>query len=132
MPSLSRFRKRLDFPDELEEAVQPRLYLLLILLALLVAYIIAFALENSTARPVHFVFGTANVSLTWLILLTLVLGLIGGVAISQLARHRQRGKRLKQRPQALDTGSDLGGLGVAVGQPGGTPAATPIGEEVGT
>src|SRR5437764_466881 len=34
--------------------------------------------------------------------------------------------------QAPDTGSDLGGLGVAVGQPGGTPAATPVGEEVGT
>jgi uncharacterized integral membrane protein len=70
---------------------QPRLYLRIIILGLLIAYGIAFVLENNKHVHVHFVLGTARVSLIWLILLSVALGLLLGVLISQL--YRRRGRR---------------------------------------
>jgi uncharacterized integral membrane protein len=116
--NLGRLVKNLDFPDDLEEAVQPRLYVLIVVLALVVAYVIAFAIENARQVNVHFVFVTARVSLAWMILLSLAAGLIGGVALSQLHRHRQRRRVIKQRSQVLDPGPDLPGGSEAVGKPG--------------
>jgi uncharacterized integral membrane protein len=86
-----RFRRRphLD-TQELQENWQPKLYFRLILLVLLIAYAIAFVLENRKAINVHFVFATASVSLVWLILLSLALGLIGGILLAQLERRRRR------------------------------------------
>jgi uncharacterized integral membrane protein len=69
---------------------QPRLYLKLIVLFAVIAYAIAFVLENHRQVDMHFVFGTARVSLIWLVLLSLVLGLVGGVLLSQLSRRRRR------------------------------------------
>jgi uncharacterized integral membrane protein len=69
---------------------QPRLYTRLLLLLATIAYAVAFVLENRKQVPVHFVFGTSHVSLIWLVLLSLALGLIGGVLISQLYRRRRR------------------------------------------
>jgi uncharacterized integral membrane protein len=69
---------------------QPRLYLKLLLLLLVIAYVIAFALENNKDVHLHFVLGTARVSLIWLILLSLALGLLLGVLLSQLYRRRRR------------------------------------------
>ena len=62
---------------------------LLILLAI-AAYAVAFVLENRKQVDVHFVFATARVSLIWLILLSLALGLFGGVLLRQLYRRRRR------------------------------------------
>ena len=131
MGLLSRFRQRLDIPDDLEEAMQPNLYVVIVVLALVVAYVIAFAIENSKQVNVHFVFATARLSLAWTILLTLAIGVVGGVAVSQLHRHRQRRRLAKKRSEALDTGPDLGGRSLAVGEPGGAPATLAAGEEVG-
>jgi hypothetical protein len=39
---------------------------------------------------VHFVFVTTRVSIVWLILLSLALGAIGGILLSQLERRRRR------------------------------------------
>jgi hypothetical protein len=39
---------------------------------------------------VHFVLGTARVSLVWVILLVLGVGLIGGILLAQLERRRRR------------------------------------------
>ena len=75
---------------ELQENWQPRLYLRLILLVLLAAYAIAFVLENRKQVSLHFVFVTASVSLVWLILLSLALGVIGGILLAQLERRRRR------------------------------------------
>jgi len=36
------------------------------------------------------VFATANVSLVWLILLSLAIGLVGGILLAQLERRRRR------------------------------------------
>jgi uncharacterized integral membrane protein len=86
-----RFRRRPHVDtQELQENWQPKLYFRLILLVLLIAYAIAFVLENRKAINVHFVFATASVSLVWLILLSLALGLIGGILLAQLERRRRR------------------------------------------
>ena len=69
---------------------QPRLYLRILVLGLLVAYAIAFVLENNKQTHVHFVLGTARASLIWVVLLSVGLGLVLGVLLSQLYRRRRR------------------------------------------
>ena len=46
---------------------------------------------------VHFVLATAHVSLVWLILLALGVGLLGGILLAQLERRRRR--RSHQAPE---------------------------------
>ena len=82
-------RPRID-TDEVSDRWQPRLYLRLLVLGLLVAYAIAFILENRTQVEVHFVLWTAHVSLVWVILLALGVGLVGGILLAQLERRRRR------------------------------------------
>jgi uncharacterized integral membrane protein len=89
-------RPRID-TDEVSDRWQPRLYLRLIVLGLLVAYAIAFILENRTQVQVHFVLWTAHVSLVWVILLALGVGLLGGILLAQLERRRRR--RSHQTPE---------------------------------
>ena len=79
-------------PEGFRRQWQPHLYLRLIILGLLVAYGIAFVLENNKNVSVHFVFGTARGSLVWLILLSVALGVLVGVLLSQLYRRRRRRK----------------------------------------
>lgn len=69
---------------------QPRLYAKLLILAVVIAYVVGFVLENDKHVKVRFVFGSSRVSLIWLILLSLALGLVGGMLLSQLYRHRHR------------------------------------------
>jgi uncharacterized integral membrane protein len=69
---------------------QLRLYASIITLGLVIAYGIAFVLENNKNISLHFVFSTARVSLIWLILLSVALGLLLGVLLSQLYRRRRR------------------------------------------
>ena len=69
---------------------QPRLYLRLLIVGLVAAYAIAFVLENNKQVHVHFVLGTARLSQIWLILLSVGLGLVLGVLLSQLYRRRRR------------------------------------------
>ena len=82
-------RRRID-TEELADHWQPRLYARLIALVLLAAYAIAFVLENRQRVKVHFVLATASVSLIWLILLALAVGVVGGILIGQLERRRRR------------------------------------------
>jgi uncharacterized integral membrane protein len=93
-------RPRID-TGEVADRWQPRLYLRLILLGLLVAYAIAFVLENRKQVNVHFVLATASVSLVWLILLALGVGLLGGILLAQLERRRRR--RSHQTAEPRDT-----------------------------
>jgi uncharacterized integral membrane protein len=67
-------------------------------LVALAAYLIAFIVENSKSRPIHFVFGTAQVSVIWLILLTLGIGVVIGVLASQVAHRRRRRQLERQAP----------------------------------
>ena len=89
-----RFRRapRID-TKELNENWQPKLYLRLLVLVLLAAYVIAFVIENKKSVHLHFVFATASVSLVWLILLSLAIGLVGGILLAQLERRRRRRTR---------------------------------------
>jgi uncharacterized integral membrane protein len=70
------------------ERWQPRLWLVLVGLLVIVAYVIAFVIKNDDSVGVDFVLFTAHVSLIWLILLCLGLGLAGGLLLSQFYRRR--------------------------------------------
>jgi uncharacterized integral membrane protein len=72
-----------------EEPWQPQLWSKLILLLVLVGYGIALVIANSDKVKISFLFASVRVSLVWLILLCLVLGLVSGVLISQMHRHRK-------------------------------------------
>jgi uncharacterized integral membrane protein len=85
-----RLRRPRINTDEVSDRWQPRLYLRLILLGLLVAWAIAFILENRTQVNIHFVLATTRVSLVWVILLALGVGLLGGILLAQLERRRRR------------------------------------------
>jgi uncharacterized integral membrane protein len=76
-------------------------YFRLVVLALLIAYAVAFVLENGNSVSVHFVFGTARVSLIWVILLALAVGLVGGMLLPGLERRRRL--RSQQRRQQGNT-----------------------------
>jgi uncharacterized integral membrane protein len=89
-------RPRID-TGEVSDRWQPRLYLRLIVLGLLIAWAIAFVLENRKRVNVHFVLATAGVSLVWVILLALGVGLLGGILLAQLERRRRR--RSHQAPE---------------------------------
>ena len=84
-------RKGID--PETRETFQPRLWLIVGALALIVAYLVAFVAENNKSVKVHFVFYTGHTSVIWLILLSLVIGLVAGILLSQLERRRGRHQR---------------------------------------
>ncbi|HEX9415408.1 MAG TPA: LapA family protein [Gaiellaceae bacterium] len=108
-----RLRRKID-RDEAEQW-QPRLYAILIGLALAIAYLIAFVVENSTEVPVHWVFGTTHGSLIWVIVVSLAIGILVGVLLSQLYRRRWRRSHpvAEKAPESggepLDADRDLGG-----------------------
>ena len=83
-------RRPRETAGRINEDWQPRVYGRLILLAVLIAYIVAFIAENTKHVPVHFVLYTTHVSIVWLILLILVLGAVGGILLAQLERRRRR------------------------------------------
>ena len=68
---------------------QPRLWISLAGLILIVAYLIAFVVGNSEETSVNFVVATATTSLIWVILLSLLAGLLSGVLISQVHARRR-------------------------------------------
>jgi uncharacterized integral membrane protein len=82
---LPRFRGE---PNEFDRTWQPRLWGVLIGLVLILAYVIGFIIQNDSPVDVDFIFGTANASLIWVILLSLAIGLVAGLLLSQLYRRR--------------------------------------------
>jgi uncharacterized integral membrane protein len=88
-----RFLRRKGLDAETRETFQPRLWLIVGGLALIVAYLVAFIAENNKSVTVHFVFYTTHTSVIWLILLSLAIGLVGGLLLSQLERRRRRHER---------------------------------------
>jgi uncharacterized integral membrane protein len=85
-----RFLKRRQLDPETREAFQPRLWAIVVGLALIVAYVVAFIVENNARVSVHFVLFTAHTSVVWLILLSVAIGLVGGLLLSQLERRRRK------------------------------------------
>ena len=81
--------------QELQENWQPKLYVRLLVLIVLAAYAVGFVLENRKSVSLHFVFVSADVSLVWLILLSLAVGFVVGILLSQLERRRRRRRTAK-------------------------------------
>jgi uncharacterized integral membrane protein len=75
--------------EHFDRSWQPRLWLRVGALVLIAAYLIAFVAGNDEEASVDFVLGEARTSLIWVILLSLLAGLVGGVLLSQLHRRRQ-------------------------------------------
>ena len=94
---MTRIRRPHIEGKELRESFQPLVWVRLVGLSLLVAYVVAFVLENAKSVHVHFVLTTTRVSLIWVILLSLVIGILAGVVGSQLYRHRRR--RAQREPR---------------------------------
>jgi len=91
--------------DEFDRSWQPRLWITLGLLILITGYLIAFVVGNDQEASVDFVFGEARTSLIWVILLSLLAGLVGGVLLSQLARRRQRKREARtETPSPISDG----------------------------
>lgn len=73
-------------PDE----YQTKLWIQLGLLLLAVAYVVGFVVANADETNVSFVLFSTTTSLIWVILLSLVIGLVGGILLSQLYLRRRR------------------------------------------
>lgn len=99
---------------------QPRLWLTLVVLGLVVAYLIAFVIENSRSVTIHWVFGTSHSSVIWLIVVSLLIGLGAGVLLSQLSRRRWRRRHphpVEDSGEPADSLGDLGGRDEAEREP---------------
>ncbi len=92
--------------DEFDQSWQPRLWIRVGLLILIGAYLIAFIVGNDEEASVHFVLWEARTSLIWVILLSLLAGLVGGVLLSQLHRRRQarRSEASVETPSPISEG----------------------------
>ena len=76
---------------------EARSWLIVIALALVVAYLIWFAIDNTHTVEVHWIFGTTHGSLIWVILLSLVLGAAIGLLALWLSRRRSRSAKPRNR-----------------------------------
>lgn len=92
--------------DDFERHWQPRLWVTLALLILIGAYLIAFVVGNDEEARVDFVLGEASTSLIWVILLSLLAGLVGGVLLSQLylRRYSRRSDASVETPSSISDG----------------------------
>lgn len=90
-----RLPRRIDSEklDEQRQQWQPGLWLRIVGLLLVVAYVVAFVAQNSKRVRIDFVFGTASVGLIWLLLLGVGIGLLAGILLAQLHRRRSRKQR---------------------------------------
>jgi uncharacterized integral membrane protein len=91
-------------PEPVEEerpsTWQPLLYARIAVLLVVIAYAIAFVVKNTRQVKIDFVFTDANVRVIWTILLLLAIGLLNGVLLSQLYRHRRRAQRRRKARNA--------------------------------
>src|SRR3712207_1218677 len=64
-------------------------YGLIALLALVVIYVVAFVLSNTTSVRVSFVLFETDASLIWVMLICTLLGLLAGVLVSRVVARRR-------------------------------------------
>jgi len=103
--------------DDRPSTWQPLLYTRIVVLLVVIGYAVAFVVQNTDQIRVDFVFSTAKVRLIWTILLLLAIGLIGGILLSQLYRHRRRAAHLAQKSgKSRDSRADVRRGDKAVGK----------------
>ncbi|HZG35671.1 MAG TPA: LapA family protein [Gaiellaceae bacterium] len=95
-------------PSEREREFQrswlPKLWLSIAGLILLAAYVIAFVSGNTDQASVNFIFFEARTSLIWVILLSLLAGLVAGVLIAQIyARRVYRSDASTETPSPIES-----------------------------
>jgi uncharacterized integral membrane protein len=92
--------------EDFERSWQPRLWIQLGLLILIVGYLIAFVAGNDEETKIDFVVAEARTSLIWVILLSLLAGLIAGVLLSQLQRrrHARKSAASTETPSSISDG----------------------------
>jgi uncharacterized integral membrane protein len=81
--------------DRLErgrQTFQPGLWLRLIAIGAVAVYLLLFVILNTRHVRIDFVLHATRVSLIWVILLNLAGGVVLGVLLSQLTRHRRRNR----------------------------------------
>jgi uncharacterized integral membrane protein len=88
------------FEEDRPSTWQPLLYTKIVVLLVVVAYAIAFVVKNTRQIKIDFVFSDANVRVIWTILLLLAIGLVSGVLLSQLYRHRRRAQHARKARDA--------------------------------
>lgn len=76
--------------QEGRESFQPALWGRIVVGGLVALYALLFVVLNTHRVKVSFVFASTRVSLIWVILLSLAVGIVLGVLASQLRRHRNR------------------------------------------
>jgi uncharacterized integral membrane protein len=96
---------------------QPLLYAKIVVLLVVIAYAVAFVVQNTDQIRIDFVFSTAKVRLIWTMLLLLGIGLIGGILLSQLYRHRRRAQLAQKSGKSRDSRAHFGRRNKAVGKP---------------
>jgi uncharacterized integral membrane protein len=72
--------------------VQRALWARLLGIALIAAYVIAFVVANTRHVKVSFVVASTRLSVIWVILLSLAIGFVLGLLLSQLYRRRLRAR----------------------------------------
>jgi uncharacterized integral membrane protein len=93
MRFLRRSEEEPTRPDEAHAERPPGergVFTRLVILLVVVAYAVAFVLENRKDVRVHFVFVKTTVSLIWLILLSLALGVLAARLLPLYGRRRRR------------------------------------------
>lgn len=77
-----------DRAGRFDESHQPRLLVIIGALVLLAAFVIYFVVANDDDVSVDFLFFEATTGLIWVILLSLAIGIVAGVLLSQVYRRR--------------------------------------------
>lgn len=72
---------------------QGRLWAVIVGLFLIAIYLIAFVVKNDDRIEIDFVLFKATISLIWVIVFVLALGLLSGVLLSQIYRRRRSNDR---------------------------------------
>ena len=90
-----------------ERSWQLKLWTMLALLILIGGYLIAFVVGNDEEARVDFVFAEATTSLIWVILLSLLAGLLGGVLLSQVMRRRHARRAGASSDASVETPSPI-------------------------
>jgi uncharacterized integral membrane protein len=79
---------------EIREGPEQRRYITLALVALLVLYVVGLIIANAKSVSISFVVGSASISLLWLIILCVLMGMVIGWI---LRGRRERGRAAKSQ-----------------------------------